>query len=166
MSLMKTGGIIAAATMLLSLAGGNAQADDASKQKLSDELYEVMNYDRVIDRMADGIDGQIATALRRKYPAIDDKALKTVTEVLHEAFEALVPAMKEFTGQFVESHFSEDDIRNIIAFYRTPTGQKTLDVLPKMTQEMTNFLQPAIRQMQGALVATLNERLRKQGYEL
>ena len=105
MSSIKTVGKIAFSMMLLFLSGAGAQAEEASKQALFDELFTVMKYDRIIDQMSEGIDAQLVTALRRKYPQIDDRTLAAVTEVLHESFEDLIPEMKAFTPQLHDEAF-------------------------------------------------------------
>lgn len=166
MSSIKTVGKIAFSMMLLFLSGAGAQAEEASKQALFDELFTVMKYDRIIDQMSEGIDAQLVTALRRKYPQIDDRTLAAVTEVLHESFEDLIPEMKAFTRSFMMKHFNEDDIRNITAFYRTPAGRKSLTVLPNMGKELNTWLVPVIQKMKGGLLAKLNKRLKRDGYEL
>ena len=63
-------------------------------------------------------------------------------------------------------HFNEDDIRNITAFYRTPAGRKSLTVLPNMGKELNTWLVPVIQKMKGGLLAKLNKRLKRDGYEL
>lgn len=159
-------GCLSAVVAILMSAAIPARADETEKQKLFLQLYDVMHYDRVLDQMSDSVGAQVAAALRRKYPDVTEEALKTVHDVLRESFADLAPQIVQFTGDFMVRNFTEEDIRNIIAFYRTPTGQKSLTVLPKMTQEMMKWLVPAMQRMQGDLAARLNERLKPQGYSL
>ena len=97
-------------TVSILLFAAGAQAEEASKQALFDELFTVMKYDRIIDQMSEGIDAQLVTALRRKYPS--------------------------------------------------------LTVLPNMGKELNTWLVPVIQKMKGGLLAKLNKRLKRDGYEL
>lgn len=68
------------------------------------------------------------------FPKIDQETLKIVRGVTEETFSDLKPLMVKFTGSFTVKNFNEGDIKSIIEFYKAPTGQKTLTLMPKMTQ--------------------------------
>jgi hypothetical protein len=152
--------------IVLMASSGAARADEAERQKLFIELYGVMRYDRILQQMTDGVGAQVEAALRQKYPQIEQDALTAMREVMSETFAELGPEIARFSGNFMVQNFTEDDIRNMISFYRTPTGQKALTLLPKMTQEMTGWLVPMMKALQGRLLERLNERLQPKGYTL
>tara|TARA_Y100001934_G_scaffold251594_1_gene314873 strand:- start:255 stop:479 length:225 start_codon:yes stop_codon:yes gene_type:complete len=74
--------------------------------------------------------------------------------------------MVKFSGTFMVQNFNEDDIKIMIAFYKSPTGQKALTLMPKMMQEMLGWLTPAMQTLQAELKGKLRERLKSRGYEL
>jgi hypothetical protein len=57
--------------------------------------------------------------------------------------------------QLYDKYFSTQEIKDMVAWYRSPTGQKILDVTPQLTQELsktvTATLVPKIQQMQEQL---------------
>jgi hypothetical protein len=62
--------------------------------------------------------------------------------------------------------FSVDELREVTAFYRGPTGQKFLEKVPQITQESMaigqRFGQSVATEMQSRIV----EELRKRGHKL
>ena len=151
---------------LILVGGGTARADDSARQKLFIELYEVMRYDSVLAQMTNTLGASIESALRQKFPNIDRETLKDVRAVVEETYADLKPQMVKFSGTFIVQNFTEDDIKIMIAFYKTPTGQKALTLMPKMMQEMMGWLTPAMQTLQTELKGKLRERLKSRGYEL
>jgi hypothetical protein len=43
--------------------------------------------------------------------------------------------LEEMMGSVYDKHFSSDELRQLLAFYRTPVGQKVLSTAPTITQE-------------------------------
>lgn len=151
---------------LLLIAAGTAQANDKERQKLFIELYKVMRYDNILAQTTNAVGASMEAALRQKFPQIDRKSLDIVREVAEETFASLKPQMIQFTGTFMVDNFNEGDIRNMIGFYKTQTGQKTLTLMPKMTQEMMAWLMPTMQSLQLQMRTKLRERLKPRGYDL
>ena len=38
-----------------------------------------------------------------------------------------------------DKYYSKDELQNLVDFYKTPTGQKTIQVMPQLTQESMNL---------------------------
>lgn len=141
-------------------------AGEATRQKLLIELYDVMQYDKVLAQMNNAVSDSLEVALRQRFPQIDAGSIKVVREVAEETYAGLKPQIVKFVGAFMVQNFSEDDIRKLIEFYKTPTGQKSLALMPKMTQEMMAWLIPMTQPLQLELRAKLQERLKARGYDL
>jgi hypothetical protein len=151
---------------LILIASGAAHADKAAREKLFIELYSVMRYDSVLAQMTNAVSNSLEAALRQKFPKINQETLKIVREVTEETFSDLKPQMVKFTGSFMVKNFNEGDIRSIIEFYKTPTGQKTLTLMPKMTQEMMAWMVPTMQSLQAGMQSKLRDRLNSRGYKL
>lgn len=143
-----------------------ARADDDARQKLFIELYEVMGYDTILAQITDAVGNATETALRQKHPGIDRKAVDIVREVVEESFAGLKPDLVRFTGTFMVSNFTENEIRDLIAFYKTPTGRKSLTLVPKMTQELSVWIAPTMERVQAEMAEKLRKRLKKEGFDL
>ncbi len=114
---------------------GVARADDAAKQQLFIELYAVLQYDNILEQMSQNMGLQVETMLCKKFGDVDQNALKVVKEVVQEVFRDLSPEIVRFSGEFVVKNFSEADIVAMIAFYKTPTGQKSLALIPRLADK-------------------------------
>ncbi|MBW4565743.1 MAG: DUF2059 domain-containing protein [Mojavia pulchra JT2-VF2] len=72
---------------------------------------------------------QMVSAMKTEYPQVPAKFWDT--------FQAELKP-EEMVNEFVplyNKYFTHDEIKQIIAFYQTPLGQKTLTVLPQLSRE-------------------------------
>jgi len=64
------------------------RADEAAKQKLVIEMFQVLKYDRIADQVADAVGKQMKAAIRKKNPAVGKKILDMLSR-LKARFEEL-----------------------------------------------------------------------------
>lgn len=79
--------------------------------------------------------GQMIQLVMRSGSKQQDEATKIVDEILMPDF---VAQQAELTGQIVDvwaGSFTLDDLKGLIAFYKTPLGQKLIATLPAVTQQ-------------------------------
>jgi hypothetical protein len=92
-------------------------------------------------------------------------------------YDKIVPLLMELAnrqvGEFAEEvaalyarNFTTEEIRQVTAFYRSPTGQKFLDKTPVVAQESMamgqKFGQRIVQELQGRM----REELRKRGHNI
>jgi len=63
-------------------------------------------------------------------------------------------------------HFTVQELREVIAFYRTPTGGKLLQVTPKLTAEVMAMITPHMPDFYGRTIEAFAKVLRSRGYNL
>jgi uncharacterized protein len=123
---MKPRPIVLALLLALPLCAGAAGRTSSHDQAVH-ELFNVMGLERnaVVGATA-MIDAQIQAnpAIEPYRGVMVDWATRFLT------WDAMLP---EMTAIYKET-FTEDEVREMIAFYRTPTGQKVLDTLPEVMQ--------------------------------
>ena len=92
-------------------------------------------------------------------------------------FEAFVPKlMAEFdnrTGEFTgvlatvyAANFTAQELRDMTAFYRTPTGQKMLERLPTVMQQSMQLGQTYGKKIGDEVMQRMIEELRKKGHNI
>lgn len=92
-------------------------------------------------------------------------------------FDALLPMMLEVVnariGEYVDAMavvyantFTAAELREIAAFYKTPTGQKIVEKTPALTQQAITVGQAWGRSMTGDLQAKMVNELRKRGHNI
>ncbi|WP_193196871.1 DUF2059 domain-containing protein [Nostoc sp. MG11] len=72
---------------------------------------------------------QLVDTLKPQYPQVPQKAWDTFLAELkpNELMNELIPVYAKY--------FTNEEIKQMIAFYETPLGKKTISVLPQISQE-------------------------------
>jgi hypothetical protein len=63
-------------------------------------------------------------------------------------------------------HFTAQELREIIAFYRTPTGGKLLQLTPQLSAEVMGMVMPHMSEFYVQTVEAFRKVLRSRGYNL
>lgn len=100
-------------------------ADDGSHQKAVEEMFTVMNMDSLSSKL---IDQMLQIQLQR------NPELEPYKDTLQVFFAKYIgwASMKDEMIQNYKEAFTEQEIREITAFYKTPTGQKALQKMPEL----------------------------------
>ncbi len=80
---------------------------------------------------------------------------KDVTESMHALMSKMAVLMNEKGPAMYAATFTEAELRDMVAFYESPTGQATLTKMPQLMSQMT----PMITQLMPAYQADLLGRL-------
>jgi hypothetical protein len=85
--------------------------------------------------------------------------IPTITATVNEHINDLIAQMAEVYAR----HFSADEIRQMTAFYRTPTGQKLIAQQPDIAREVMSTGQQFGRALTTDLQTRTSDELRKRG---
>ena len=118
---------ILALAALLAMAARPAAAQETLRHELALQLLEAM-------RMPDQIAASVATVVATQTRQNPD--LPGLGEVLREFLSRYVTwdAMKDEYAELYAGAFTEEELREMTAFYRTPTGQKLARSTPQLTR--------------------------------
>ena len=117
------------------------QGFSQTKQDAIKELFSLMKTDSLIDKTFNAIVPAITQQMKAKDPKVDQKKLDDV-------FKASMDAAKEMSKSMIntdlvvlyDKYFTEQEIKDFTAFYRTPAGQKMITVLPDLQKEMMTIM--------------------------
>ena len=159
---------IVALVLLLCGAGVQARAEDqASPEALAaaKDLMAVISPD-MMKQLATSISATFWPAVEQKAKAdkIDDATigeLRTEFERIQVAFAS--DAMKEAPPIYAR-HFTVDELKELTAFYRTPTGAKALREVPQVMGELTGLLLPRLQDVQRQTAEAFTRILQAHGY--
>jgi len=100
----------------------------ADKDEKIQELIRIMN----LSEQEVYLDAQIVTPIACSF----DLSATEETSVRNSIIEALdyTNQVTEMVKPFWEENFSEQELEDLLNFYRTGVGKKTLDLMPQMTQ--------------------------------
>lgn len=113
-----------------------------SKQELIRELFTVMQTDSVMDKTFASVFNTITGKMITQ--AKDSLSRARAQEMM----KVMVPAMKEIIKRMrdedlvsiYDRYFTESEIKDFIAFYKTPSGQKLTESQPAIQKDLTTIM--------------------------
>ncbi len=133
--------ILAAALCVLALPLFATQPNPSQKQReIIEELMQVTNMGKVVHDFADASLAQVHESMMKKYANLGEEFAEEAKQDsvrLRELIRAsdLEGVIRQLFIQLYAKYFTEDELRDMVAFYRTPTGQKSMQVFPQLMAE-------------------------------
>jgi uncharacterized protein len=164
---MRTVRVVAVA-LTLCLTGMQARAEDSPNPEALAAAQDLMS--AISPDMIKQLMGSIAATF---WPIVEQKAraekiddatigeMRTEFERIQIAF--VNEAMKEAPAIYAR-HFTADELKDLVAFYRTPTGAKALRETPQVMGELTAFLVPRLQDVQRQTNEAFIKVLHEHGY--
>jgi len=84
----------------------------------------------------------------------------------YQAFIQDLVSSSKLEAQIIElyaRHFTEEELKQTMAFYQTPVGKKTIKLMPSLMQESMQMSQKAVKSKQFELQKMVHETLGKKG---
>ena len=149
-------------------AAAQSQPSDETMQAAKN-LMAVMSVDTV-RQMVTGITNQVWPALERelrtKRADLDQNTLSELrTEFENIQMRYMADVMADAPAIYAR-HFSAAELRDMMAFYKTPTGQKALKAMPQVMTDIFAMIMPRMQGLQVQIIGAFNEVLRKRGINL
>ncbi len=135
---------------LLSVSYSQAQ----TKQESIKQLFKLMKTDSLYDKMMESI---VPTIMQQSSKdASDPEAAAT----MKKAIDAMKPIMNKMLNEdmvaIYDKYFTESEIKDYIAFYKSPSGQKFVNVTPAMQTDIMNIMmQKYMGEIQKAVMDTM-----------
>ena len=132
------------------------------------EYVRLVNDPRVFEAMIGRLVALVGAAVKAQIEArlarsLTSREAEGLLAALRRAMQAVasVEAMETLLAEIVERHFSADEIRDLIAFYRTPIGQKMARLTYAMSEEMATAGEQLFQRREQDLRRLIEEELRK-----
>ncbi len=142
-----------------------AQEPSAETLAAARDLSAIMTGD-TIAQMTSAMSAQIWPTIEQQLSAKVDAA--TIAEIRSE-FER---SLKEFTGEVMKDapdtyarHFTAQELRDMVAFYKSPSGAKALREMPKVMTDVATRLAPRMQALQTGFDMRMQAILQKHGYK-
>ena len=152
--------ILAVSIALLSLACfPPLHAQDEAKRASAEELLKVMRIDEMMANQKETIKKMAASFLPKNLSAeqlktaqeIQDKAMETVSRQL--SWEALKP---DFIQVYSEV-YTEQELKDLTAFYQTPAGRKFIEKMPELQARTMEIMQKRMAEIMPAMLAAMKD---------
>src|SRR5262245_31529794 len=123
---------------------------------------------------------KLADQLRTLLPIIMQGMKPAIVQnrpAVERDYDAMLPVLLEVTnqriGEYIEvmatiyaRNFTADELRQVAAFYQTPTGRKMLEKLPSLTQESMAAGQRFGQALSKEFETRIKDELRKKGHNI
>jgi hypothetical protein len=157
-------GVVAAASQ-----GANPAAPAPSAETLATakELVALMSGDMMTDltsKMAAQVWPNIEQSLRTQFPKIDAATITELRAELEKQMAANVAESMNDAPAVYARYLTVPEMRDILAFYRTTTGAKTLKLMPQITSEVMGNFMPRMQGMMTRIDTALTAILTKHGF--
>jgi hypothetical protein len=149
---MKKSGRIAAVAAALALSAAALAEDIDVREELALEIIELTNADAVTEQLA----GQMRSAMLRQVesrirceamrPAVEE-AVDDVTDAFAETMNSL-DLRAQLVIVYAET-FTEDELREIAAFYRSDAGRRLVEAMPEIMRRTMTLGQEHMQRMQA-----------------
>ena len=148
--------VVAAAALALLPASVRAQpAGDAERARLAHEVVKAVG--GAANMTAAARAAMNAVALPQVGTPEGQKAIAEIRAYLSERMAVYAPEMLAGVEAVYAREFTADQLRDILAFYRSPTGREMSRKLPEISHESVLALQPVITRMQRDLLGKVCE---------
>ena len=147
-------------------ASAEGKIDPGMRDAISKVLVVQNTPQMVEDQLTYGIADQMLSAIAASGITVTEAMQVIVVDVARKSFGSRISDIEYLTDLYAPvyvEHYSEKDLRELIAFWESPVGKKTIAVMPKMTQDSSIILQEASATFLPEFEATVAKRLEEAG---
>lgn len=126
---------LAAIALIATPQAGAQDSDAAARQALAREIVLATTTEDLYRASMDPILPLVRDSFAASMPGATSQQLDEVTEILIEIIMETYDEMIEETAGIYASRFTEDELRELLAFHQTEIGQKVNSELPAIMQE-------------------------------
>lgn len=153
--------------LLLVLCAPALGADIApAKAQMIRQLMDMTGAHNMSLQFAKVMNQQVAQVLKATQPDVPERALEVVENEINRMMEQEAPALLNRLAPIYDRQFSETELQQLIAFYQTDLGKKTITVMPTIMRESLAAGQAWGQEMAPKLMTRLEARFKQEKIEL
>lgn len=160
---------VAMFVLLLSIFGAPAAAAEpltAEKRADIERLLEITGTVALAKQMAAVSAAQIVDVVRKVRPDIPQRALDVIPAEVQYVFEANMDSFVEAVIPVYHKHYTGKEIKELLRFYSTDLGRKTIQVMPALMNDSMRVGQQWGESLGPAIEQRINARLKDEGFIL
>ena len=161
--------VIAAAILAVAFAGGvSAQQKPAPSPaaiQMAKEIIALKGATNTFDPLIPGVIEYHRNILIQSNPNLSRDIEQVATKLISDLQGRRVELQQSLAISYAQ-HFTEQELRDAVAFYRTPLGKKLLSEEPKAMEETMKAADTWSKKFADEVVAKLREEMRKRGHNV
>lgn len=145
--------------LLFSVCFFSAAFAQTTKQKSIKELFLIMKNGSMMNKMLDSMVPAMANQMKSQVKDSVARAKSIdIMNVSMETAKGFFPRMMDDMALIYDKYFTEKEIKDFIVFYKSPSGQKYLNLSPVIMKEfMGTMMQKYLPEMQTAIKTKIEE---------
>jgi len=158
---------VAAVGMLLTAGPSFAQNDKPSPAAVATakEILEVKGSAQLFDPVVPGVIEQVRQMFMQSNPTVG-KDLGEVAAKLTKDEAKRVDEVRDSLYQQYASRFTEAELKDMLAFYKTPLGKKMITEEPKVLEESMNSAEAFAQRFTTEIIEKTRAEMKKRGHDL
>jgi uncharacterized protein len=116
------------------------------------------------NRAIEGVTAQVQGALEQQLEAAGGAEFRVEVQAAVAAEMKLFFTYQEIVdlqAGLLAKHYTDDELREVFAFYRTPVGQKAIRIMPEVAQDLNGLVMARIQERMPAMMARLKPIIEK-----
>ena len=162
-------GAVRLATLAIALAASShavyAQQPTAATLASANELVKVTGATTLFNPLIVGVIEQAKNLYLQQNPAL----ARDVNEIGVKLRSDLTPRFSELSAEVARiyaTRFTDQELKDMLAFYKSSSGQKMLTEQPKVVEASMKFAQTWANKLSDEVVAKMRDELKKKGHAL
>jgi uncharacterized protein len=154
--------------ILLSAAGAalvNAQEPSAGSVAMAREMLVLKGGNTFFERLVPGVIESAKNSFIPTNPQFG-KPLDEVADGLQKELASKSGEIVTDVARIYAQHFSDQELKEILAFYKTPTGKKMLAEEPQVINESMKYAQNWANDLYEKVLGRFRTEMKKKGYDL
>jgi len=146
----------------------SAQADELTtdKQKDIEKLLEMTNATALAKQLAMNLSENVKAGLTANRPDIPSEVLNELPSIINEVFDENTELLRSMYIPLYNKHFTANEIKEMIVFYSSPLGQKTIRIMPALFQDGLRLGQVWSASIEPQVERRIKEMLSKKGIQI
>ena len=148
-------------------AGAHAQSQkpSAASLQVAKQLMTVTHATSLFNPLIAGVVEQAKLFFLQQNPNLG----KDLNDVAAKLRTELKPRFSEISNEVAllyAQNFTEQELKDILAFYKSPAGQKLLQRQPKVIESSMKFAQTWANKLSDEVITKMREEMKKKGHKL
>ena len=161
--------LLLVAAVLLSVYAHRASADEALTPEKRADIERLLDMTGAIalgQQMSSVMVGQFTGLIKQANPNIPKELLDTLPAIVNSVIDENISTFKQAAVLIYHKHFSHDELKQMIAFYSTDLGKKTIRVMPTLMQESMRAGQQWGQLLAPEIERRVRARFKKEGVDI
>jgi uncharacterized protein len=160
---------LAAFALALALVSPTAHAQQqkpsAAAMATAREIVTITGATTLFNPVIDGVIEQAKILFLQQNPAL----AKDLNEIAADLRTQLKPRFSELTNEVTREyalHFTEPELKQVLAFYRSPAGKKLITEQPKIADASLRFAQDWANKLSDEVMGKMRAEMKKRGHDM